>query len=136
MDSAVNSTPAAAHAVAIFASADGPDAEQIFDREWAAAVIELALNRLEESCLADGMEAHWRGFGTNILGPALRRTSPLPMSRLAAQIGAADETQASNMLQTVKRRFRRILREVVAETVSDPAQVEAELAELRAHVGS
>ena len=113
-----------------------PDSEKVFDREWAAAVIENALARLEESCIADGMEAHWRGFNVNVLGPALRRTSPLSMTRLAEHIGAADQTQASNMLQTVKRRFRRLLREVVAETVSDPTQVEQELADLRGHFAS
>ena len=112
-----------------------PESERVFDREWAAAVIENALARLEESCLADGMESHWRGFNVNVLGPALRRTTPLSLTRLAEHIGAADETRASNMLQTVKRRFRRVLREVVAETVSDPAQVEQELADLRGHFG-
>jgi DNA-directed RNA polymerase specialized sigma24 family protein len=112
-----------------------PDSEKVFDREWAAAVMEIALARLEESCIADGMELHWRGFNVNVLGPSLRRTSPLSMTRLAEHIGAADETQASNMLQTVKRRFRRVLREVVAETVSDAGQVEEELAELRGHFG-
>jgi DNA-directed RNA polymerase specialized sigma24 family protein len=111
------------------------EADQVFDREWAAAVIEIALNRLEESCIADGMEAHWKAFGINVLGPALRRTKPASMTKLAAHIGAADEHQASNVLQTIKRRFRRILREVVAETVGDAAQVESELAELRAHFG-
>ena len=112
----------------------GTDDDRAFDREWATAVIEMALNRLEESCLADGMDAHWQAFGINVVQPSLRRTKPMTMAQLAEHIGAADETQASNMLQTTKRRFRRILREVVAETVGDPSQVEGELSELRARL--
>ncbi len=108
-------------------------AEDTFDRAWAAAVIELTLTRLEEACLSDGLDAHWTAFNLNVLGPALRRTTALPLADLARRINAADEAQASNMLQTIKRRFRRTLREVIAETVSDSAQIEDELGQLRAY---
>jgi hypothetical protein len=57
------------------------------------------------------------------------------MEALAAAIGATDGTQASNMLQTVKRRFKRLLRDVVSETVSDPTEVEQELELLRTSLG-
>jgi hypothetical protein len=126
-----------ANATSLDASIDpaGAPGEQdrSFDRAWAAAVVEITLNRLEERCLADGLDAHWKAFGINVLGPALRKTSPLPLSELAKIVGAVDDAQASNMLQTVKRRFRRLLREVVTETVSDASHVEEELAELRAY---
>lgn len=107
-----------------------------FDREWAAALIERTLNLLEEACRADGMDAHWLAFSMNVLGPTLRKTEPISLDKLAAMTGAADATQVSNMLQTVKRRFRRTLREVVRETVSDSAHVEEELAELKRFFGS
>jgi RNA polymerase sigma-70 factor (ECF subfamily) len=112
------------------------DHDLVFDKAWAATVIELTLDRLETACHADGMDAHWTAFSINVLGPALRRTAPMTLVDLARHIDAADEAQASNMLQTVKRRFRRILRDVISETVSDPAQVEDELGQLRAYFGS
>lgn len=102
-----------------------------FDREWAAAVIELTLQRLEEACREDDMEPHWQAFRLNVVGPTMRKANALSMDELAKVIGAADGTQASNMLQTVKRRFKRLLREVVSETVSDPADIELELSLLR-----
>lgn len=114
------------------APATGPDA---FDREWAAAVIELTLQRLEEACREDDLGPHWTAFKINVVGPTLRKTQPLSMEALAERIGAADATQASNMLQTVKRRFKRLLREVVAETVADQGEVEQELAILRMSLG-
>jgi len=106
----------------------GPDT---FDREWAAAVVEVTLQRLEEACRADAMEPHWHAFRLNVVGPTLRKTKALSMDELAKVIGAADATQASNMLQTIKRRFKRLLREVVSETVAKPEDVEPELAILR-----
>ncbi len=110
-----------------------PPVDDSFDRAWAAAVVEITLTRLEDACLADGLEAHWTAFNLNVLGPALRRTTALPLVELARRIHAADEAQASNMLQTIKRRFRRTLREVIAETVSDTDQIEDELGQLRAY---
>ncbi len=110
------------------AAESGADA---FDREWAAAVIEVTLQRLEEACREDGMEPHWQAFRLNVVGPTLRKSKALSMEALAAAIGATDGTQASNMLQTVKRRFKRLLRDVVSETVSDPTEVEQELELLR-----
>lgn len=107
-----------------------------FDREWAAALLEHTLDRLESACRAEGMEAHWTAFNINVLGPTLRRTSPMPLDQLAKLIDAAGPDQASNMLQTVKRRFRRTLRDVVSETVGDPSQVDDELAELRTYLGA
>jgi RNA polymerase sigma-70 factor (ECF subfamily) len=130
----------AAQATSLDATIDQPgpggELDKTFDRAWAATVIEITLNRLEERCLADGLDGHWKAFGINVLGPALRRTAPLPLNELAKLVGAVDDAQASNMLQTIKRRFRRTLREVVAETVSDGAHVEEELSELRAYFGA
>jgi hypothetical protein len=59
----------------------------------------------------------------------------MDLTELGRRVGVADTTQLSNMLQTMKRRFRRMLREVVAETVDTPDQIEEELADLRAYVG-
>lgn len=104
---------------------------RLFDREWAATIVQTTLQRLEDSARAEGLEAHWTAFDANILGPTLRRTAPIELKDLGDQLGIADLTQLSNMLQTMKRRFRRTLREVVAETVDTPAQIEEELADLR-----
>jgi RNA polymerase sigma factor (sigma-70 family) len=106
-----------------------------FDREWAATIVQITLQRLEDSTRQEGLGSHWEAFRTNILGPTLWRTEALQLTDLARRIGAADAAQASNMIQTMKRRFRRVLREVVAETVATPEQVEQELAELRNYLG-
>ncbi|MFN7021157.1 MAG: RNA polymerase sigma factor [Phycisphaerales bacterium] len=103
-----------------------------FDREWAATIIQATLQRMEDAVRKEDMEAHWTAFDAIILGPTLRQTSPIDLKQLGDRLGIADLSQISNMLQTMKRRFRRALREVVAETVDTPAQIEEELADLRA----
>ncbi len=105
-----------------------PGAE--FDRQWATTIVQIALDRLEDSLLSDKMAAHWAAFDVNIVGPAIRKTRPLPLGELARRIGVANADVASNILQTTKRRFRRTLQDVVMETVSDPAAAKAELEEL------
>ena len=127
--------PSASHYGSTIPDTSNPETDAHFDREWAAAVIEQTLDKLEEACLADGMEGHWEAFSLNVLGPALRGTRPVPMDELAKRVGAIDATQASNMLQTIKRRFRRTLREVISETVADSANVEPELSELKSFFG-
>lgn len=127
--------PSASHYGSTIPDPSPPETDALFDREWAAAVIEQTLDKLEEACMADGMEGHWEAFSLNVLGPALRGTRPVPMDELAKRIGALDATQASNMLQTIKRRFRRVLREVVAETVANSEHIETELSELKSYFG-
>lgn len=103
-----------------------------FDRQWATTIVQIALDRLEDSLLTDKMVAHWAAFDVNIVGPAIRKTRPLPLDELARRVGIASADVASNMLQTTKRRFRRTLQDVVMETVSDPDAAKLELEELLA----
>ena len=115
------------------AESSGRDAEPAtaFDRQWAAAVIALAIERTEAACRQDGMDAQWTAFRTIILAPLSARVKAPNMEELAAKIGASSPAQVSNMIQTVKRRFRRTLQQVVAETVTDPLDVDDELAQLQ-----
>lgn len=106
-----------------------------FDREWAATIVQLTIQRCEDAARREGLQSHWEAFAANILQPTLYRSQPIELEELAKRVGAADATQVSNMLQTMKRRFRRTLREVVGETVASPQQIEEELAELRGFIG-
>lgn len=117
------------------ATPEGGGRESDFDRIWASAIVEQALQRVHDACAADGLEGHWLAFEAHVVIPAAGRIKAPTLDDLARTIGAADANQASNMIQTVKRRFRRTLREVIAETVDSPEEIEPELAELRAYFG-
>ncbi len=101
-----------------------------FDRQWAAAVLALTIERVEAACAQEGLRDHWKAFSIAVLGPVRGRVRPVSMDDLAQRVGADSPARVSNMVQTIKRRFRRTLRQVIAETVESPEDVERELGEL------
>ncbi len=103
------------------------DPATAFDRQWATTVLHLTFERVRKECLESGLEPHWQAFETNIAGPAISSTEAIPLDELARRIGAEGPEQVSSMIQTVKRRFRRRLRHVVAETVDAPEDLEEEM---------
>ncbi len=123
-------------------SADGPtlddlparpeaELDRLFDRQWASAIIERALAELEDGLRADGMANHWAAFDANVASPTLRNTRPITLETLAARLGMAGPEAVSNLIHTAKRRFRKVLRDIVAETVQTPGDVDDELLELK-----
>ncbi len=110
---------------------DSDPSSRAFDRQWAATILALTIERVESSCRQEGLDQQWSAFRINVLGPLTRKVRPMSMESLASVVGATSAEQVSNMLQTVKRRFRRTLRQVVSETVADPELVDEELANLR-----
>ena len=68
------------------------------------------------------------------LDPALDDAPPEPYERVIERFKFASPAAASNALVTAKRMFERNLRSVVGEYAADDAEIEAELAELRAVV--
>jgi RNA polymerase sigma-70 factor (ECF subfamily) len=110
--------------------AEQDDPAVAFDRQWAATVLALALDRVESDCAACGQRAHWAAFSAAVLDPVLRYASPPPLDELARTVGAQDAAQVSSQIQTVRRKFRRTLRQVIGETLADPAHADDELQSL------
>lgn len=102
-----------------------------FDRQWATTLLDLALKRVEQDCAASGQEVHWAAFKSAIIDPAVRHSTPARLEDLAAQLGVSSADRISSMIQTVRRKFKRVLRDVVAETLAEPGHTEDELNELR-----
>lgn len=107
-----------------------------FDREWATTVLKRALGRVEHECARAGQGRHWRAFQLVVLDPALRQSPSPGLAELAIDLGAEDAAQVSSMIQTVRRKFKRLLRAAVEETVDCPAEVDSELSELRRILGA
>lgn len=126
--SAIVSVDAAPEAADAAHTDAGPT--EAFDRQWAAAVLAMTIERTEAACKQDGLDQQWAAFKAVILGPLTARVKAPSLDELAQRLGASNASQVSNMIQTVKRRFRRILQQVVAETVSDPSEVQDEIAAL------
>ena len=107
------------------------DPTRAFDRQWAATVIGIVLKRLESACQREGLESHWQAFEARVIRPAVYGSQPASIESLVSCLGARSPEEVSSMLHTVKRKFRRVLRDTVAETLDGAADLELELAELR-----
>ena len=72
-----------------------------------------------------------RVFDGRVLQPTLHDEPPVPYNVLVKELGFVSPAQASNALITANRTFARVLRSVIGDYEADPADVEAELDDLR-----
>lgn len=110
-------------------SAPSPDGPAL-DRAWALALVDVAAERMQAECRREEREPVWIAFEGRALTP-MRGGGKRPYAELAAQLGVSEST-CRQLLQSGKERFRRTLRRVVGEYARDEAEVDAELADLRA----
>jgi RNA polymerase sigma-70 factor (ECF subfamily) len=104
--------------------------ERIFDRRWARTLLDASLRRLrEEMGRSPGIQRFDR------LLPYLTGDSEEGYREAAASIGIS-ESAVKVAVHRLRRRFRDVLRAEVAETVGDPADVDAELSHLLKVLGS
>jgi RNA polymerase sigma factor (sigma-70 family) len=106
-----------------------------FDRQWAATILSLALQRTEHSCLSAGQHIHWAAFKAAIIDPALGHSTQPSLQEVAQRLNIDDAEHASSMVQTVRRKFKRALREVVEDTLHDPTLADDELSDLKRFLG-
>jgi DNA-directed RNA polymerase specialized sigma24 family protein len=105
-------------------------AERLFEQRWATTLLDLVVGRLEEEMTAAGKA---RQFA--ILRPALsgdsERTS---YARIAAELGVSNDA-ARAAAHRLRARFRELIREEIARTLDDPADVEDEIHSLFSALG-
>lgn len=113
------------------AAAAEPSPDQAFDREWALALLERVITRLSDECAAEGKAESFAR-----LKPFLTAArSAMPYAQVAAELGLA-EGAVRVAVHRLRRRYRELLRDEIAQTLSDPAQVEEELRALFGAFGS
>jgi DNA-directed RNA polymerase specialized sigma24 family protein len=106
--------------------ADSRSPEKLFDQRWALTVIEETARRLEAEFRADGAE---REFPE--LKAFLNSDQGVAYAELSKRLGRS-EVALRSTVSRMRRRFRELMAMVIRETVTDTAQVEAELNHLKA----
>jgi len=96
--------------------------ERLFDLRWAATVVEQALRRLREECEAKGKLRLFHALSSHLIG----ERSDVSYANLSAALGIA-EAAVKKQLHNLRERYRWLLRDEVAQTVEDPADVEDEI---------
>ena len=108
---------------------DPPDPaspDRAFDRRWALALLERVVTRLRDECAAEGkarLFEQTKGF--LMVGEAV-----IPYPRAAAEL-AMEEGAVRVAVHRLRQRYRGILRDEIAQTLDDPAQVAEELRALQ-----
>lgn len=106
-------------------------AERVFDVRWAATVVEQALRRLAEECESHGRLRMFTALSKYL---SLERVE-ISYSALSASLGVP-ESVIKRVLHQMRVRYRIILREEVAHTVANPADIEDEIRYLCAALAS
>jgi RNA polymerase sigma-70 factor (ECF subfamily) len=102
--------------------AAGRTPDQVLDEQWRAELLTVAQQRLQAELEAAGKAVHWALFRDLFLGAE----APPSHAELAARYGIS-RNDVANWLDHGKRRYRALLREAVADTVRDEAELAAEL---------
>jgi len=109
-----------------FSGRDETTPDQLYDQRWALACLEQAIEECERLYRAAGRLDYWQAFEARVLRPARHQNEPSPRAQLADQLGFTDESHVSVAVHMVKQRLQALLRQVVARTVDDPEECEAE----------
>lgn len=96
--------------------------ERLFEKQWTLKLLELVMQRLEQEHAAVDKAQQFAVLREYLAGPHGEQT----YAAAASQLGQSEESvrQAASRL---RKRYRELLREEVAHTVADPADVEDEL---------
>jgi RNA polymerase sigma-70 factor (ECF subfamily) len=105
--------------------------ERLFQRDWALELLDGVLARLRREYEHSGRAATFEA-----LKCVLTADSPsVPHAELAARLGTTPGA-AQVAVHRLRKRYRALIREAIAATVVDRAEVESEIRELFAALGS
>ena len=108
--------------------------EASFHHAWLSVLLERVLEDVRGFCENAGMDKHWALFHKRVIGPILYDQPEIPLSDLCDSHQIKDTKTASNMIITVKRRYRSALLDQVNRTVLSHEQASDELADLMAYM--
>ena len=101
-------------------------AEDAYQYAWIKTLLGEVASNVKAACFRQGMEDHWDLFCEYILQPTFGGTPPT-LPHLCKKHGIEDTKKGSNMIVTVKRRFRRVLAQHVHSTVASDQEASEEL---------
>jgi len=101
--------------------------DRLYDRQWAMTLLDRALNQLGQEHKQSGKAAEF-GFLSRFL---TAERGAIPYATVATQLGLS-ETAARQAVHRLRKRFREVFRDEIAQTVAAPEAVEEEIRHLLA----
>ena len=95
--------------------------ERIFVRRWALSVLDRVVEKLRDEFVRHGRAEHFERLKVFLLG-----RSDAPYAALAHELNTS-EGALKVAIHRLRKRYRELFRQEIADTVADPAEVESEL---------
>jgi RNA polymerase sigma factor (sigma-70 family) len=95
--------------------------ERIFERRWALSVLDRVVERLRNEFVQHGRPEHFERLKMFLLGK-----SDAPYAALAREMNTS-EGALKVAIHRLRKRYRELFRQEIADTVADPREVESEL---------
>jgi RNA polymerase sigma-70 factor (ECF subfamily) len=108
-----------------FEPADDLTPDRVFDRQWALTLLACVMERLQAEYATLGKAAQFERLKETLTGDRER----LPYAELGAELGISEEA-ARQAAARLRKRYRALLRQEVAQTVDEPADVDDEIRRL------
>ena len=99
-----------------------PSPDQVFDREWALALLAKVIGRLQGECIADGKGGLFEQLKTFLTAGSDSRSHADAASSLNM-----DEVAVRVAVHRLRKRYRVLLRDEIAQTLADESQVDEEM---------
>ena len=104
---------------------DGWTADKVFEHDWAMTVLETVLARLRGQYEAEGKATLFNEAKSSLT----RAGTAVPYADLAARLNMS-EGAVRVAVHRLRRRYRDLLRQEIAHTVANPAEVDEEIRHL------
>ncbi len=99
-----------------------PSPDKAFDREWALALLAKVIERLQKECVADGKGKLFEQLKTFLMAGG----GDSAQSEVAKSLGM-EEGAVRVAVHRLRKRYRQLLRDEIANTLADAAQVDEEM---------
>lgn len=105
--------------------------ERVFERQWALTLLDVVVERLQREFIEAGKARQFELLKETLTGDR----QAVDYAAVASELEASEDAvrQAAHRL---RKRYRELLREEVAQTLTDPAEIEDELRGLFEALGS
>ncbi|HMP83384.1 MAG TPA: sigma factor [Verrucomicrobiota bacterium] len=104
------------------AAQNEPSPDKAFDREWALALLGRVIERLQAECVADGKGALFEQLKIFLMAGKGETAHADVANALGMEEGAVRVA-----VHRLRKRYRQLLRDEIANTLSDPAMVDEEM---------
>jgi DNA-directed RNA polymerase specialized sigma24 family protein len=100
---------------------------EVFNYLWGCTLLDQVVEEVANECREKGNAIHWELFRARVLQPIMNDAEPPSLAFLCQKYSIPDKATVSNMIFSVKRRFRTRFRRQVGLLVASDNEVDDEI---------